>query len=86
MYGGTLRRVEVDSAESLNSAVLSYAAQGFVVVDRTSTQVILNKRKQFQIIWAVIGFFACILPFLVYLLVYAITPDTEAVQIAVRGT
>jgi hypothetical protein len=84
MLGGTLQRVPVDSRESLESAVMSYIAQGFVVIERGPKLVILHRRKRFQIIWAVIGLFLCIIPLIAYLLIYALSPDVETVQVVIE--
>lgn len=84
MMGGTIQRVRVDSSQSLESAVMSYIARGFVVIERAPTFVLLHRRKRFQIVWAVIGLFLCIVPLIVYLLFYAFSPDVEAVHIVIE--
>ena len=61
----------------------SYFAQGYVVVNKTATSVTLQKRKEFKVVWAIIGFLLCLIPLLVYLIVYATQPDTEIVEIIV---
>lgn len=67
--------VQVNNPQQLESTVAGYIAQGFNVASRTATSVTMVKRKQFSILWTVIGFFLCVLPLLIYLIVYAIQSD-----------
>ncbi len=41
------------------------------------------KRKEFSTLWAVIGFLVCVLPLLVYIIVYAASSD-QVVEIRLR--
>lgn len=66
-------------------AITSYIAQGFVVVNKTAVSATLQKKKEFKLVWAVIGFLLCLLPLLIYLAVYAIQPAVEVVQIQITG-
>jgi len=79
-----IERVVVDSVASMEQAITSYITQGFSVVNKTPTSVTLLKRKQFSIMWAVIGFIICVLPLLIYLLVYASQSD-QVVEIVVTS-
>ena len=63
--------VPVTSVDELESAIMSYIAQGFTLQNRTPAAVTMFKKKEFNILWAVIGFFLCILPLLIYCIVYA---------------
>ncbi len=80
-----ISRVYVSSAQELESAITGYLARGFVVANRTATAVTLQKMKEFSVLWAVIGFLLCILPLLIYLIVYATKPNVEIVEIIVRS-
>ncbi len=62
----------------------SYFAQGFVVANKTANSVTLQKRKEFKVLWAVVGFFLCVLPLIVYVIVYATQADVELVEITIE--
>jgi hypothetical protein len=79
-----LSRMTVDSVQAMDQAITSYITQGFMVVNKTATSVTLVKRKQFSVLWAVIGFVVCVLPLLIYLIVYAAQSD-QVVEIVVVG-
>jgi hypothetical protein len=64
---------------------MGYIAQGFSVANKTPNSVTLVKRKEFSILWAVIGFLVCLLPLLIYLIVYASESD-QMVIISLAGT
>jgi hypothetical protein len=72
--------VHVSSHQELESAVLSYIAHGFVVGNRTPASVLMFKKKEFNVIWAVVGGLLCALPLVIYLIVYA-TQSDEMVEI-----
>jgi type IV secretory pathway component VirB8 len=80
-----ITRVSVDSVTAMEQSITSYITQGFSVVNKTSDRVTLVKRKEFSVMWAVIGFLLCILPLLVYLVVYAVQSD-QVVEIVVTST
>ena len=40
----------------MESMINGYIAHGFIVANRTPTSVTLSKRKEFSVLWAVIGF------------------------------
>ena len=65
--------------------MVSYVTQGFVVVHRTSELILLHKRKEFKIVWAVVGLIICVMPFLLYLIIYALQPDVEVVEIRIES-
>lgn len=71
----SVQQVDVATQQELESTLASYIAQGFVVSNRTPGSVTLFKKKEFNIIWAVIGFFLCLLPLIVYCIVYATQSD-----------
>jgi hypothetical protein len=76
-------RVGVPTPGALESAALSYMARGYVIVERSAERVVLQKRKQFSLPWLVVGLLLCIVPLLVYLLVYASQPDAWVVELVV---
>ena len=72
------------SPQDLETMTMSYIAQGYSIANKTPMQVTLVKRKQFSVLWAVIGFLVCVLPLLIYLIVYALESD-QMVTITVAG-
>ncbi len=70
-----ISKVQVATSEQLEATISQYVAQGFVTMNRTPTTVTMFKKKEFNVLWAVIGFFLCVLPLLVYLIVYATQSD-----------
>ena len=70
----------------MEQVITTYIAQGFAVVNKTETSATLQKKKEFKVVWAVIGFVLCVLPLLIYLVVYATQPAVEVVQIQVTGS
>jgi hypothetical protein len=78
----SVQQISVGSPQELESTITSYIARGFVVSSRTPDSVTLFKKKEFNVIWAVIGFFLCLLPLLVYCIVYA-TQNDEMVTVLV---
>jgi len=84
--GSRIQNIPVDNANAMEQVITTYIAQGFVVVNKTETSATLQKKKEFKLVWAVIGFVLCLLPLLIYLIVYATQPDVEVVQIQITGT
>ena len=78
-----VKQVTVDSKESLQFTTTTYLAKGFVVANSTPDKVVMQKRKEFKALWAVIGFIFCVVPLVVYIIVYAIQPDVEIVEIRI---
>jgi hypothetical protein len=78
----SVQQINVGSPQELESTITSYIARGFVVSSRTPDSATLFKKKEFNVIWAVIGFFLCLLPLLVYCIVYA-TQNDEMVTVMV---
>lgn len=72
------------SPQDLETMTMSYIAQGYSVANKTPMQVTLVKRKEFSVFWAVIGFIFCLLPLVIYLIVYALQTD-QMVTITVAG-
>ena len=71
----TATQVQVPDQGALDSAITSYIAQGFLVQNRGQDFAVLFKKKEFSVLWAVVGLFLCFLPLLVYLIVYAAEKD-----------
>jgi hypothetical protein len=75
----SVQQVQVASQEELEGTTMSYIAQGFAISNRTAESVTLFKKKEFNVVWAVIGFFLCLLPLLVYCIVYVAQDDQMVV-------
>jgi hypothetical protein len=73
--GATVSQLNVSTNAELEQAIQSYIAQGFVVSNRTNDSVTLFKKKEFNVVWAIVGFFLCLIPLLVYSIVYASKSD-----------
>jgi uncharacterized membrane protein SpoIIM required for sporulation len=69
------RVVTVSSEAQLESTVNSYIAQGFTVQNRTTNTAVMYKAKVFSTLWAIVGLVLCVLPLLIYLIVYAVQTD-----------
>ncbi|HEY7779317.1 MAG TPA: hypothetical protein VIC85_03810 [Ktedonobacterales bacterium] len=76
--------IQAATPQDLETMTMSYIAQGFSVANKTPTQVTLIKRKEFSVLWAVIGFLVCVLPLLIYLIIYASESD-QMVVITLAG-
>lgn len=75
--------VRVGTDQEMEVMINTYIAHGFVLANRTPSGATLFKKKEFSIVWAVVGFFLCLLPLLIYLIVYASQSDqTVHVQLA----
>jgi hypothetical protein len=81
----TATQVQVPDRGALDSAITSYIAQGFTVQNRGEDFAVLFKRKEFSVLWAVVGLVLCLLPLLVYLIVYATQKD-ELVEIRIAAS
>ncbi|MCL2582425.1 MAG: hypothetical protein FWE35_08215 [Streptosporangiales bacterium] len=75
-----VRYAEVASHEQMQTEISRLITMGFVVANQTPQSVTMIKRKEFSIPMLVIGFFLCLLPLLIYLIVYAAQSD-EVVEI-----
>lgn len=80
----TATQVQVPDRGALDNAITSYIAQGFTVQNRGEDFAVLFKKKEFSVLWAVVGLVLCLLPLLVYLIVYATQKD-ELVEIRVAA-
>lgn len=69
------QHVYVPDQQALDQTITGYIAQGFTVQNRGDDFATLFKKKEFSVLWAVIGFLICIIPLLIYLIVYATQKD-----------
>jgi hypothetical protein len=81
----TATHVQVPDRGSLDGAITSYIAQGFTVQNRGEDFAVMFKKKEFSVLWAVVGLLLCLLPLLVYLIVYATQKD-QLVEIRVAAS
>jgi len=79
-----IKQVTVNDKAALDSAMTSYIAKGFIVANRGDNFATLQKQKQFSVLWAVVGLVLCLLPLLIYLIVYASQPDVQVVEIRIQ--
>jgi hypothetical protein len=71
----TVQQVPVYSEAQMEQWITSYIAQGFMLSNRTPTGATLFKKKEFSILWLVIGLLLCVFPLIIYLIVYAAESD-----------
>jgi hypothetical protein len=76
-----IERVSVPTADTMESAMLSYIARGYIVVNRSSKSTIMEKRKEFSVLLAILALALFVLPLVMYLVVYSLMPDSQIVQI-----
>jgi len=80
----SVRQVQVGSRQEFDNTIMSYIAQGFVIQQQSEGSATLFKKKEFNVIWAIVGFFLCLLPLLVYCIVYA-TQSDEMVTVTIAA-
>jgi hypothetical protein len=71
----TTQHIYVPDRQALDQTITGYIAQGFTVQNRGDEFATLFKKKEFSIAWAIIGFLICIIPLLIYLIIYATQKD-----------
>ncbi len=71
----SVKVVQVTNQGQMQSAITSYIAQGFVIENQTAVSTTMMKKKQFSALWAVVGLILCVIPLLVYLIIYAAESD-----------
>jgi hypothetical protein len=69
------QQVNVPDRAALDQTITGYIAQGFTVQNRGEDFAVLFKKKEFSVLWAVVGFLVCIIPLLIYLIIYATQKD-----------
>lgn len=81
-----VQTVLVPSPDQIEMTIAGYISQGFSVQSRTPESVTLFKKKEFSILWLVVGFLLCIIPLLVYLIIYANEKDQMVIiRVAQEG-
>ena len=80
----TQQMVEVTTPQEMETAISSYVVQGYVLANKTPTSATMIKKKEFNIVWAIIGFLICLVPLIIYLIIYAGETD-KVVEIRMRG-
>jgi hypothetical protein len=70
-----VRRIEVTEPEQMQLEITRLVSEGFTVANQNDRSVTLVKRKQFSIPILIIGFFLCIIPLVIYLIMYAMQKD-----------
>ncbi|MGH2959813.1 MAG: hypothetical protein ACRDKE_09425 [Solirubrobacterales bacterium] len=69
---------------ALDATISSYIVQGYVVQNRGADFVVMFKKKEFSVLWAVVGLILCLIPLIIYLIVYAAESD-KMVEIRVEA-
>lgn len=82
-YNMSVKSVIVDSKEALQFSTTTYLAKGFVVANSTPEKVVMQKKKEFKALWAIMGFFFCVVPLVIYIIYYVIQPEVEIVEISI---
>ena len=75
----SVQQFNVTSPQEMDTYITRYLTMGYTLAGRTPLETTLVKRKEFNVIWAVIGFFLCLLPLLIYCIVYATQQDEVVV-------
>jgi hypothetical protein len=68
----------------MQSQITQFMAQGFLIANQSSHSVTMIKRKEFSILWLVIGLLLCVIPLFIYLIIYALETD-QIVEIVMVG-
>lgn len=76
----TVQNFPVYSEAQMEQTITSFIAQGYVLSNRTPSSATLFKKKEFSILWLVIGLILCLVPLIIYLIIYASESD-KMVQI-----
>jgi len=79
----SVKTVVVDTKEALQFSTTTYLAKGFVVANALPDKVVMQKKKEFKALWAILGFFFCVIPLVVYIIYYVAQPEVEIVEINV---
>src|SRR5712691_451182 len=70
-----VRYIDVTEPEQMQMEITRLVSAGFTVANQNNRSVTLVKRKQFNIPILIIGFLLCVIPLLVYLVIYAFQSD-----------
>lgn len=80
----SVSRVSVPNEAALDATISSYIVQGYIVQNRGADFVVMFKKKEFSVLWAVVGLLLCLLPLIIYLIVYAAESD-KMVEIRIQA-
>jgi hypothetical protein len=69
----------VHDAEQLRWAITSLVADGYHIANQTEVETTLFKRKEFSTLWLIVGLLLCVVPLLIYLLIYALEKDSMVI-------
>jgi hypothetical protein len=67
--------IPVYSQAQMDQVITAYIAQGYVLSNRTPNSATMFKKKEFSILWLVIGLILCLIPLIIYLFVYLLESD-----------
>jgi hypothetical protein len=84
MASTAVQIVEVDSPEAMETTISSFVVQGYLLANKNASSATMIKKKEFNIVWAVIGFALCIIPLLIYCISYSNESD-KVVEIRLRS-
>jgi hypothetical protein len=70
-----VRYVDVTEPEQMQMEITRLVSAGFTVANQSNRSVTLVKRKEFSTPMLIIGLLLCVIPLLVYLIVYAFQSD-----------
>jgi hypothetical protein len=80
-----VRRITVNGPDQMQVQITHLMAQGFLIANQSNHSVTMIKRKEFSILWLVIGLLLCVIPLFIYLIIYALESD-QIVEIAMVGS
>src|SRR6266704_87865 len=75
VFMANVRYIDVTEPEQMQLEITRLVAAGFTVANQSDRSVTLVKRKQFSIPMLIIGLLLCVVPLLIYLIVYASQSD-----------
>jgi hypothetical protein len=70
-----VRYIDVTEPEQMQMEITRLVSAGYTVANQSNRSVTLVKRKQFSIPILIIGFLLCVIPLIIYLVVYAFQSD-----------
>ncbi len=70
-----VRHIDVTEPEQMQLEITRLVSEGYTVANQNDRSVTLVKRKQFSIPILIIGFFLCVIPLVIYLIMYSLQKD-----------
>jgi hypothetical protein len=70
-----VRQINVTEPEQMQLEITRLVSEGYTVANQGNRSATLVKRKQFSIPILIIGFFLCVIPLVIYLIMYSIQKD-----------